>query len=638
MFGEVHPQDITPVKPDRVAQTERQTTRGLGAFFDRMPDDVLLEIMELTCRSGYGHIQHGDELRQAGASGMCRLPIVWCLLSRGFYKLATETGRLYRRILVVLSNEDSDYVENAFDVRRALELGGKDLSLTLVVDIRGYRRCLRHIRGQWRMHCLTCEPWVQPPQSCQPMLLSLQSLLEEVGPRCKSLFFPIAKLPERLLDPSPSLWPRLEEVHAYGRRIPDSSKLVESGVWKAPLLNRVYYLGLRDRTEAGLSMGDNVKWGEIEQATIAEGVEIAVSLFSGRHGIYFADAARAVLSKGTRLTRLEAVIYDQFPGVLQDMNSEGEAQEVVTWRTDDGKRFPPLVNASLRELVLDYTGASMQSGPPTFFTDLCLPNLTYLQLQCNTLSEALVGDVLGFLRDCISTLTVLDVTGVLFGHGDLVELLRNAHHLEILGLGCVDRLWPWGEAEAHEPGRIPGRQVEHDCDEKHICDRLLEAMGPENCNICPRLRSVAFVMPHSTVLGVKSFIAKRRDQIREVELRRWGAVDGYGFGELQKEIDAEFQVELVGTSFVVTNRRMPLKHEYTSLWMAEVSQAHWSKELRQVCESPAFLANQSPGGWVLPEGDGAGEWAMMPDSGWSSTSFSKEWEWQSPSGSLASLP
>lgn len=630
-------------------QVQNKSPRGLGAFFDSMPDDIIIEIMLLTCPSGHEYLQHGDELKAMGRCGMSIIPSSWFLLCRGFRHLATTTSHLYKSILVVLDEDPGRpaRIDNEFDVKQALKFGGNDLPLSLVVDFRGPGGCPRHTFRGHRPHCLTCVPWIEGSPCSTPSCLDLQGLLEEVGARTQSICFPIAGACGRLLDPSPLLWPLLEEVSAYGRQCP-APALLSSGIWRAPSLKRVDYLGFREMSSGGVSMGEHVSWEGIEKATIAEAVAIPAEEGDEPNGIYLADTARSVLTKGTDLKALEVVVVDQFPDIMRRMGLEGEAtDDPVHCRLENGKDFAPLVHTGLRELVVHCTEAYWNGGPPSFFSHLSLPNLSYLEVCATSpLSRESMTELLDFCRICIGSLTVLDVTGTEVVHDDLVPLLRQAPQLEVLGLGCHSRLWPWDLTSMDvRVEDIPGRLIAHDCKGNHICDRFLEQLNSKEGSVCPKLREIRFLDPHVTVEGIKSFLSGRKGVIQIAELRCWAAVDAYGFGAFQKLIRSELDIGVVGTSFVVSKRVRPMKHPWSGSWIWQVRQAHWEKGARAGCESPPLscpLSLDMSKGWILdgveegmggvydaeariplggrtiPEGNDDGGWGTVTNTGWGS--------------------
>lgn len=573
-----------------------------------MPEDVIVEIMEMSCTSAYDHLEHGIELLKAGVAARARLPSAWYTLSRGFHRLATQTPRLYRSILVVLDRTDFGVIENTFDVKRSLELGGASMSLSLIVDLRSVRKCAAHNGRGRRVDCAACEPWVEAPPRSKPSLVRLECLLKDVGARCQSLCFPLVHLPPRLMDASPALWPRLAEVSAYGHQTP-SPELFGSGLWKAPLLERVYYLGFRDRTHHGIAIGDSVRWERIERATIAEYVEVEGP--AGEvGGVYQADAARAVLDKGIQLRCLEVILHDRFPDFLYHIGLEDEEDNrMVTYRTKDGRYFAPLTNISLQRLSVDYSAAPWRSRPPSFFSNISLPNLTYLELRLGAISKDVQGDLLEFLKNCIGGLTVFDMTGLLLRHGDVVRLLRAAQRLEVLRLGENVRMWPWEEDKVLVNSKIPGRDAVHDCDGLHICDKLLGAMCSEYEEVCPRVRAICLVEPHATVDGMASFIARRKGVLAEVEIRCWGAVNAYGFSDFQKRVFTESRVRVFGTSLVSTYRERPLKRSRGGRWIDEVRRANEGKTVHHFCQDVVYT------GWGVPVGASN---TAEDDSGWGS--------------------
>lgn len=517
--------------------------------------------------------------------------------------------RADHHLLIVLHKDHPTRTENSFDLRRALDIIPKDaeVTITLAFKCTSSPQCPRHSERRRRHHCPACVPWIVP-ECDDARYMGIQEVLEQLGRRCTSLAFPLTRqIPEYILKSPASNWPMLEEVKVYGydESVADIS-LHTAGIWQAEALTNLFYKAGRLASTTGISMADNVNWERITVAKIFEPAEVPVEGYLSAFN-HLPDTARRIITKATNLRVFWGELLDDTLSIPRQPDAP-----IVDFRTSRaGAEFPIVVNTSMRELSLLYHLPWHAPDTAQFFVGLNLPNLTHLRILVNSfVSPEGATPMLSFATSVASTLEHLELIGAMFPHDMMLKILRGASHLTNLRLGAGDQSVPY-DYDDKEAGRPV---TAHVCDGVHICDTFLQLL---QSSVSPRLESLRLIQPHVSSDGVVAFLKSRAGIMKYVEIRGWAAVDGYELGAFQRELWAEHQVEFMGTSCRLTERRGPVRargHRITAPWMEVIRAAHgakrpWDPEMSSP-PIPSYDSSRSVSPWPAVSDDDSAGWGV----------------------------
>lgn len=496
-------------------------------------------------------------MRERGIRILCPVSSGIMLACRRFYEIVLSTPSLHSSIPIIFDSIYGGDIANAVDVDKLLLRCGTQQALTLSIATLANGADGEEVPNfadapfQLRRYATATNP-------------TLAQVLQQTRHRLKSITFltNCSEFIDLVRHIHSSCFPSLREVNALQpwRVFQLDPRILDMGVWAAPLLSKLVYHGAQWDVQ-GLYDSGKVGWDTLEEVDFVE---------SARHWGHMPDIARGALRLGTQLR--------VFRGEVEELTSD------ATTPADQIRRascFASLHHARLQSLQLAYWSPPDHDADEfSFFTNLSTPSLQHLAVDFINDQSSLSPPLLSFIRNH-PNITSLELTSKLIRHEVLFDVLHSLPGLLELTIGNMARSIE--EAPCDEA---------RGCDGWHPCDHLLAALADSTplvpstgaplawssilrmfrraelveMLVCPRLKRLTLLGSQVSRLGLKAFLHARgmgRWPVEQVDLVRSLVLDAHELHDLKIELLHELGVHLNGTSGLY----LPWGHSGHATWL-----------------------------------------------------------------------
>lgn len=536
---------------EKQRSTNKVTTNAV-CYINMLPNEILAVIIDLSRKDVSRFLECGVLLQERGIRAPAPVSLSVMSVSRKWHDTVSQTRSLHSTITVVLKGEK---IANWMAVEGQLNLCGLEQPISLVLDTH-------------RTDMPSFFPWcgVQGP--------TVDWLWRRIRGSLNSLTFSTNCGIVDVVRTDPHDLQDLHEVVALTpKRVSFAMpSLADAKIWSAPTIRSLRYVGFGWREEGGLHANAPIRWEALRSVEYDDP--------SPTH-VCSAEAARDILYRGRALTKFQGAVTEAWPHDVQ-------------------VRAKPIHHGLLHTFTLHYNPLPddfIPSGSHTFFEDLSFPNLQSCTITLPPWCDASQPLVL-FLQS-LSRLTSLSLPADRFDHSVLVGILAELPLLTCLALeppsNCAERR---PERRSFEP--------QHECDRRHLCDNLLEAMtgsawgsmrqrvvrkegsreagfvtylgglcgidrptsdaeldlcvGEEAAAICKGLNSLSLHHAEVSSIGLKAFVRSRArcpTILGSISLPLWMCGNPHQLHRLQQELWDDYGVGLNGTCAVRAEARDP---------------------------------------------------------------------------------